>query len=72
MYPHNTSRSQAPNIVHFGLGAAGAVERLQVRWPSGRVQEFSNLAGDRHIIIDEEREEPQGVETVVAGRTFRR
>jgi hypothetical protein len=72
MYPHNTYRSQAPNIVHFGLGAAAAVERLQVRWPSGRVQEFSNLAGDRHIIIDEEREQPQGVETVVAGRKFRR
>jgi hypothetical protein len=68
MYPHNSYRSQAPNIVHFGLGDAATVERLKVRWPSGKVQEFRDLGGDRHVLVDEDREE---VETVVPGRGTR-
>jgi hypothetical protein len=32
--------------VHFGLGAAGKVEWVQVRWPSGRVEQFENLPVD--------------------------
>ncbi len=29
--------------VHFGLGAATAVDRVEVRWPSGKVEERLNL-----------------------------
>jgi hypothetical protein len=71
LYPHNTYRSQAPNVVHFGLGDAEAVERLTVRWPSGRVQEWCDLRGDRHILVDEEKEGPGAVETVVPGQRMR-
>jgi hypothetical protein len=31
-----------------GLGAATGVDRVVVRWPSGRTQEFRNLAGGRY------------------------
>jgi hypothetical protein len=54
MYPYNTYRSQAPNIVHFGLGDADTVERLTIRWPSGKVQELRDVKADRHIVVDEE------------------
>src|SRR5262249_23257038 len=55
MYPYNTYRSQTPNIAHFGLGAAATVERLTIRWPSGKVQELRDVKADRHIVVDEER-----------------
>ena len=53
LYPANTFRSQAPALVHFGLGDASTVERLTVYWPSGTVQEFRDLAADRHIVVQE-------------------
>jgi len=39
---------------HFGLGAAAKIEKLEVRWPSGTVQEFRDIPADRHYEIDEE------------------
>jgi hypothetical protein len=63
LYPCNSFRSQAPNIVHFGLGDAEEVQRLTIRWPSGRVQQLRRLKGDRHIVVDEDKEGAQAVET---------
>ncbi len=40
-------------IIHFGLGDQATIETLKVRWPSGRVQRFSNLAADRLYQITE-------------------
>ena len=31
---------------HFGLGAATRIEALEVRWPSGRVDHYTNLEAD--------------------------
>jgi hypothetical protein len=33
--------------LHFGLGAATRIDCLEVRWPSGRVDRFQHLEGDR-------------------------
>jgi hypothetical protein len=71
MYPLNSFRSQMPNIVHFGLGDAEQVDRLTIRWPSGKVQELTNLPTDRHIIIDEDKDGPVAVEIVVPGHMIR-
>ena len=30
-------------MVHFGLGQALAITKLEVHWPSGQVQTFNNL-----------------------------
>jgi hypothetical protein len=35
--------------VHFGLGPAAKVDRLEVRWPSGRVETRQNLAANTTI-----------------------
>ncbi len=53
LYPANTYFSQAPALVHFGLGDAASVDNLTIRWPSGKEQKLGNLAADRHIIIRE-------------------
>ena len=39
---------------HFGLGAATRIDRLHVRWPSGKVQELTDVAADKHYLIDED------------------
>ncbi|HXQ79887.1 MAG TPA: FG-GAP-like repeat-containing protein [Opitutaceae bacterium] len=45
--------SSSEPILHFGLGGDTRVRRLTVSWPSGHVQEFSDLAGDRRFTITE-------------------
>lgn len=45
--------SQDDGRVHFGLGAATRVEKLVVRWPSGRTQTLENLAVDRILAVEE-------------------
>jgi hypothetical protein len=70
MNPINSFRSQMPNVVHFGLGEATRVEELTIRWPSGREQRLTNLAADRHIVVDEDKEGEAAVATVVPGQTF--
>lgn len=66
-FPVNSFRSQAPNVVHFGLGDAENVERLVIRWPSGQEQELKDVKADRHIVVTEAKPD---VETVVPGRTI--
>ncbi len=45
--------SASEPILHFGLGDATQVRRLTVRWPSGHVQTFEDLAADRRYTITE-------------------
>ena len=42
--------------LHFGLGKAERVDRLEVRWPSGAVQVLSDLAVDQHLTVVEPRQ----------------
>jgi hypothetical protein len=44
---HNDSR------VHFGLGEATRVKRLEVRWPSGGVETWEDLQGDQVLVLRE-------------------
>ena len=39
--------------IHFGLGAAEKVDLLEIRWPSGQVDNFQNLAVDRIVVAKE-------------------
>jgi hypothetical protein len=70
MYPINSFRSQMPNIVHFGLGDSSKVDKLTIRWPSGKIQELADVAADRHIVIDEDKYGSAAVEVVVPGKTI--
>ena len=45
--------SQDDGRLHFGLGAATTVDKLIVRWPSGREQTLENLSVDRVLNVEE-------------------
>jgi hypothetical protein len=40
-------------ILHFGLGAAERVARLEVTWPDGEVTRYDDLPADRLLVVDE-------------------
>jgi hypothetical protein len=42
-----------PLAAHFGLGEATIVDFVRVEWPSGTVQEFSNLAVNQFLTVTE-------------------
>jgi tetratricopeptide (TPR) repeat protein len=45
--------SQSSKWLHFGLGAGTEVSKVEVRWPSGIVESFSNVrAGGRYEIVE--------------------
>jgi len=39
--------------VHFGLGANATADLVEVRWPSGIVQELRDVAVDRILAVKE-------------------
>jgi hypothetical protein len=41
--------------VHFGLGDADRVARVEIRWPSGRTETLTALAADRFYVVREGR-----------------
>jgi hypothetical protein len=45
--------SQNDGRLHFGLGAATSVDKIVVRWPSGREQTLENQNVDRVLTIEE-------------------
>jgi hypothetical protein len=45
--------SQSDLRVHFGLGAATGVERLEVRWANGATVAYDVPAVDREVVIDQ-------------------
>ncbi|GIW87921.1 MAG: hypothetical protein KatS3mg108_2245 [Isosphaeraceae bacterium] len=45
--------SASDPAVHFGLGEAVSVDRLEVRWPSGRVQEWRSVPTNRRLELRE-------------------
>jgi hypothetical protein len=51
--------------VHFGLGASAKVEWVQIRWPSGLVERYENLAVDSIHTVKE------GDGVVVPGKPLR-
>jgi hypothetical protein len=67
LYPTNTFHSQAASFVHIGLGESDRVDKLIVRWPNGATREYSDLAANRHILLDEA---TAAIETVTPGTTI--
>ena len=45
--------SSSAGPVHFGLGANASAGRVEIRWPSGIVQELKNVSADRVIKVKE-------------------
>lgn len=56
-YDHKTTAggyaSSSAGPVHFGLGANTTADLIEVRWPSGTVQELKNVAADQVVTVKE-------------------
>jgi hypothetical protein len=56
-YNHMTTNagyaSSSAGPVHFGLGANATAELVEIRWPSGVVQQMRDVAGDRVVAVKE-------------------
>jgi hypothetical protein len=46
--------SQNDPRIHFGLGDATMVNRVEIKWPSGHVQELENLKANQIVTVTEE------------------
>jgi tetratricopeptide (TPR) repeat protein len=44
--------STDPPVLHFGLGGATRVERLEIRWPDGQRQVFEDLPADQALRVE--------------------
>ncbi len=45
--------SASDRRLHFGLGAATTIDRIEIRWPSGIQQVFLNQKCDHELVVDE-------------------
>ena len=56
-YNHMTTSagyaSSSAGPVHFGLGANASADLVEIRWPSGIVQQMHDVAGDQVMIVKE-------------------
>jgi len=52
-------QSQVPLDLHFGLGAASKIDRLEILWPSGARQSFADLPADRLLEFTEGEAQPR-------------
>ncbi len=50
--------STDPPVLHFGLGAADRVDRLEVRWPDGAVQTLEALPVNQSTLIERKTPNP--------------
>jgi hypothetical protein len=46
--------SQNDLRLHFGLGSATKIDLVEVRWPTGKMETFKDVAGDKIYTIVEE------------------
>jgi hypothetical protein len=49
----NAYLSQDDARLHFGLGAVKTIDKIVVRWTSGTAQEWTNMAADRVLTLEE-------------------
>ncbi|HEX2917431.1 MAG TPA: ASPIC/UnbV domain-containing protein, partial [Edaphobacter sp.] len=45
--------SQSDTRLHFGLGSASRIEKLEIHWPDGKSQIFEDVAGDHFYRVKE-------------------
>lgn len=58
-------RAQAPGDLHFGLGEATTIDALEVRWPTGAVERWTDLPADQLLVV-------RARESVVEARSLNR
>lgn len=58
-------------IAHFGLGDVTKIDRLQITWPTGNTQEFTDLeSGFRYLVVETESDAPTAEPAEQSGPSF--
>ena len=57
--------SQSELVLTFGLGSSSKVESVRIEWPSGKVEELSNVPAGQTVTV----EEGKGI---ISARQFKR
>ncbi|MBK9012679.1 MAG: VCBS repeat-containing protein [Saprospiraceae bacterium] len=52
MTPVRGFYSSSQPLFHFGLGSSTKVEKLEIRWPNGKVQTLENLPVNQRLILN--------------------
>jgi hypothetical protein len=60
----NGFAAQSSRRIHFGLGSAERIDKLEVLWPSGRRQVLENLPADRYVRLVEGGAKPTNFEVL--------
>lgn len=47
LFPATSFLSTGPAEIHFGLGSTAVIDRVEIRWPSGKVTVAEQVAADR-------------------------
>lgn len=47
--------SQNDLRLHFGLGGASSIDRIEIRWPGGTIETIKNVPGDQFLTVEEGR-----------------
>lgn len=50
-----TMSQQNDPTIHFGLGQVNLIHRIEVRWPSGKIQNLKNVDANQTLVIEENR-----------------
>ena len=45
--------SQSDLRAHFGIGEVERIDRMEIRWPSGAVQEFAGIEANQWLVVEE-------------------
>jgi hypothetical protein len=53
VFPQNGFMGQNPVEIILGLGEAAKIDRLEVRWPSGVTQQFTNILANKALVLSE-------------------
>ena len=65
MFAANGFMGQGPAELLVGIGEAKTIDKLTVRWPTGKSQEFHNLPSNTEISITEDEDKPKIAKLVV-------
>lgn len=44
--------SSSESMLHFGLGSATTIEKLEIRWPNGKVQLLENQPANQRVVVE--------------------
>lgn len=62
LFPANGFQGMTSDDWLIGLGAAKTIDRLSIRWPNGKRQEFADLPVNRQILVQEASDSVQVLE----------